>query len=106
MERHGQENVSLEEVKHAIDVLYKGSDTSKKDQASRWLEDFQHSVSICHVISHGLVCFKVHKGVEMPQPPLGKIFSFRFPNGPFRMNGNQDWNFLKLQTIEFSMLKS
>ena len=38
--------VTLEEVKTAINVLYKGADVSKKDEASRWLEHFQHSVSI------------------------------------------------------------
>ena len=38
-------SVTLEEVKTAINVLYKGADVSKKDEASRWLEHFQHSVS-------------------------------------------------------------
>lgn len=37
--------MTLEKVKTAIYALYKGADVSKKDEASRWLEQFQHSVS-------------------------------------------------------------
>eukprot|EP00795_Rhopilema_esculentum_P005455 gene5455-631_t len=39
-----QQRVTLEEVQAAINALYKGADVTKKDEASRWLEHFQHSV--------------------------------------------------------------
>eukprot|EP00794_Sanderia_malayensis_P013001 gene13002-14340_t len=51
MAQHGQQKASSEAVKNAIDVLYKGADPSKKDEASRWLENFQHSVNAWEISS-------------------------------------------------------
>ena len=41
-----EKKITLEEVKTAINILYKGDDVSKKDEVSRWLEHFQQSVSL------------------------------------------------------------
>ena len=66
--RMSENKITVEEVKTAINILYKGDDVSKKDEVSRWLEHFQQSVSLFiwysqpHIIQIVFFCILLYTG--------------------------------------------